>query len=355
MRKLLTRQDFHIFQDGMLDRFLNPVADDTESACGWAGMGTGKTAVGLTLVRELEKAKELTERTLVVSTKKAAVETWQHEHKHWEQLQYQADRTTLLSGTPEERIAKLQNPGIHIINQENLRWLVQGFGVKDWPYRLVIVDDCKGLKMPSSVTYSMLRAIRPVTDRIINLTGTPMPRGYEQLWPQIALIDGGKRLYKAKRDYINRFFEPNENGFGYSLRDPAYADEIARRVSDIAFSVDPKDYLDVPEVHDRVIGFDLPESVRGQYEELEQEFFLLLESANDGDIEIEAPNVGVVKNKLRQICNGAMYYEDGKKFQVIHDKKLDLLEQIVEESNGENLIVAYNYTSDWERIKQRFP
>lgn len=60
-------------------------------------------------------------------------------------------------------------------------------------------------------------------------------------------------------------------------------------------------------------------------------------------------------------CNGSMYrqideFDPSKKETIhIHDKKLDALESIVEESQGENILVALSYKFDLQRILKRFP
>ncbi len=40
---------------------------------------------------------------------------------------------------------------------------------------------------------------------------------------------------------------------------------------------------------------------------------------------------------------------------MIHDKKLDALEDLIEGANGKPVLVAYWYKHDLERIKDRFP
>jgi SNF2 family DNA or RNA helicase len=55
-------------------------------------------------------------------------------------------------------------------------------------------------------------------------------------------------------------------------------------------------------------------------------------------------------------CNGALYTENGSSdFIEIHDEKLKALEDIVNDNEDENLLVAYNFKSDLVRIKARFP
>ena len=69
--------------------------------------------------------------------------------------------------------------------------------------------------------------------------------------------------------------------------------------------------------------------------------------------EIDAVNAAVLSNKLLQMSNGAIYDED-RNIVVVHDKKLDALEDLIEQANGKNVLVAYWFKHDLERIKSRF-
>jgi SNF2 family DNA or RNA helicase len=53
-------------------------------------------------------------------------------------------------------------------------------------------------------------------------------------------------------------------------------------------------------------------------------------------------------------CNGAMYVDEYKNWAELHTSKLDTLAELIEQ-NDENILVAYNYRSDLERLQARFP
>jgi len=55
-----------------------------------------------------------------------------------------------------------------------------------------------------------------------------------------------------------------------------------------------------------------------------------------------------------QMCNGAVYDDEGNAHE-IHDEKIKRLKEIVEENEGENFLVAYNFKSDLERLTKAFP
>ena len=99
-------------------------------------------------------------------------------------------------GTPKEREKALKQEGdIYIITRDNLAWLIDLLGTT-WDFNIVIVDELSGFKSNKSIRFKKLRKVRPRIERLIGLTGTPAPNGYEDLWAQIYLLDRGERLGK---------------------------------------------------------------------------------------------------------------------------------------------------------------
>jgi hypothetical protein len=98
------------------------------------------------------------------------------------------------------------------------------------------------------------------------------------------------------------------------------------------------------------IWVPMPEAIRGQYNVLKQQFLLAL-----GDSTVMAPNAGVLWGKLRQFAQGAINDtisgEEGKWLHV-HDGKLDALEGILSELDGEPAFCLYAYRHDFVRIGQ---
>ena len=54
------------------------------------------------------------------------------------------------------------------------------------------------------------------------------------------------------------------------------------------------------------------------------------------------------------MCNGAVYTTDGE-YTVIHDEKIEALKELLEDNPNENILVAYHFKSDKERLLQAFP
>ena len=70
---------------------------------------------------------------------------------------------------------------------------------------------------------------------------------------------------------------------------------------------------------------------------------------------IEALSAAAKTMKCLQIANGAAYLEGGQDWKMIHDEKIAALEEIIEESGGMPVLVAYHFKSDLARLRTAFP
>ena len=83
------------------------------------------------------------------------------------------------------------------------------------------------------------------------------------------------------------------------------------------------------------------------YADMEEDLFIPLKKG-----EITAANAAALSGKLLQMANGAVYSDDGDEI-VIHDQKLDALEDMIEAANGRPVMVAYWFKHDLSRIMRR--
>lgn len=306
-------------------------------------MGLGKTLTTLTAIDELKNIFCEDHKILIIAPKKVAEETWATEIEKWDfNLNY-----SKILGTTKQRVEALAvEADLYIINRENVVWLVEYFKTK-WPFTFVVVDELSSFKSSKSKRFKALRKVRPKLERFVGLTGTPAPNSLIDLWPQIYLMDRGERLETSQTRYKNRYFAPDKYSgpivYSWTPR-PGAEDEIYDKLEDICVSMKAKDYLNLPGRIDNVVEIEL--SDYDKYKKLERE--LVLEEE-----EVTAANAAVLANKLLQMANGAIYSDDKSVVQ-LHDDKLDALERIVEDSQGQPILVFYQYQHDLERIKSRF-
>lgn len=311
----------------------------------WLDMGLGKTAITLSAIYELKYNRWSIRRALVIAPKKVAEQTWSKEASKWDHLQNLRVRVCL--GTQEERIAALcSEADVYVINRENVPWLVKYYGNR-WPFDMVVLDESSSFKNHRAKRFMAMKAIRPRIGRLVELTGTPSPHGLTDLWAQIFLLDGGVRLGRTISTYREMYFVPDKRNrttiFSYKPQDGA-EDAIYRRVSDICISMKSDDYLQLPDLIYEDIPVLLDPAARKAYSTMERDMILEVE-----DDEITAATAAALSGKLLQLCNGAMYNEDGTARE-IHRCKLEALAETIEQLNGQHAIVYYYFRHDMDRI-----
>ena len=320
----------------------------------WAGMGCGKTVATLTALDPLLFMGR--GPALIVAPLRVAQSTWPDEAAKWRHLEHLT--VSVVCGTEAARIRALEKPAdIYCTNFEQLPWLVERFG-KKWPFRIVVVDEATRLKgfrlRGGSSRAKALARVYSLTERFVELTGTPAANGLIDLWGQAWFIDKGERLGKSMTEYESRFFVPIRTG------DEAYmvkwvpmegADaKIKALLSDVAITVNAEDYFDIDEPIFNRIAVDLPQDARRSYDELEKTLYTMLEAGKS----IEAANSRSALVKCLQVASGAVYAEDGT-WTEVHRAKIDALRSVVEEAAGMPVLVAYQFRHEVDRILDAFP
>lgn len=308
-------------------------------------MGLGKTVITLTAIHDLKYFRWRIRRALIIAPKKVAEKTWSNEAAKWEHLSRL--RISVALGSIQQRITALESPAdVYVINRENTQWLVEYYG-HDWPFDVVVLDESSSFKNHQAKRFRALRAVRPKINRLIELTGTPSPHGLTDLWAQIFLLDGGKRLGRTVSVYREMYFVPDKRSrttiFSYAPRDGA-EEEIYKQISDICISMKAEDYLQLPELIYEDIPVALDPAAKRAYDRMERDMLLEVE-----DELITAATAAALTGKLLQLCNGAVYDEDGRA-QEIHTCKIEALLETVEQLGGQHAIIYYYYQHDRDRL-----
>ena len=292
----------------------------------------------------------LVRKVLIIAPLRVARDTWPTEIKKWNHLK--GLTYSVAVGTEKERMAALKKQStVYIINRENVDWLVNKSGIS-FDFDMVVIDELSSFKSYGAKRFKSLLKVRPRIKRIAGLTGTPSSNGLMDLWAEFRILDLGQRLGRYITHYRNTYFMPDKRNaqivFSYKPRSGA-EDEIYQRISDITISMKSVDYLQMPECIINEVPVFLNEKEWKIYADFKENMIAKL-----GEEEIDAVNAAVLSGKLLQMANGAVYDAENKTH-IIHDKKLDALEDLIEGANGKPVLVAYWFKHDLERIKNRFP
>lgn len=343
----------------------------------YLGLGLGKTIIALTVIA-IETALGLRKRTLVIAPLLVANSVWKKEAANWRHTRRL--RIQIATGTAEERLRALTTPAdVYVINVENVQWLIKHFPRSKWHWDAVVLDESQMFKSPSTRRFKALRAaavnklvrrdkklvtLRSPVKRMMLLSATPATNGLDGLWSQMALIDGGYRLGRSFQSFMNQYFYIPQGGGRYAKPRPhAHAKEqIYDKLRDRVYVLLTRDHLEMPELVSNAIEVSIPPRARRQYRELEREFLLELDTAEE-PAEIIADDAAQLSNKLLQFCNGAVYHTPRpgeehlpRQWSVVHEAKIEALRELVRVAEGaENLLVAYYYQTDLERLRRAFP
>lgn len=350
----------------------------------WLDMGLGKTVTTLTaFLLALERGQA--RRGIIFAPLRVAVQTWPTEIAKWlhtrdisytviratpdhprakaaRQVARQAARRLGLSAEYAARLAEragrhaeelirleqlAENTTLHIINRERIPWLVETWG-RRWPYDTAIYDEASGLRDHKTQRVKSLVRVRPKLQRLWELTGTPAPETYIDLFAQIYLLDRGERFGRYITKYREKYFDHNEYKRTYTLKEGA-ADAIIEKIGDLALVMRAEDHLDLetPVVVDRLIEFD--DATMAQYRKLERDLVIKI-----GDVEVISETQGALGQKLLQFASGAVY-DENKKAVPVHDHKIEELQDILEAAQGAPVIVAYWFKCNLDRLRKAFP
>lgn len=291
-------------------------------------------------------------KALVVAPLRVARDTWPDEVRKWDHLS--GLDISVIIGDAKIRTAALLHPAlVYVINRENVKWLVEYYeknGLR-WDFDCIVIDELSSFKNHQSQRFKWLRKVRPFVKRYIGLTGTPASNGLMDLWAEIGILDGGQRLGKFIGRFRDAYFKPGSmnpgTGIVYSyVPRPGAEQQIYERINDITISMKALDYLHLPECIFVNHEVEMSSSERKLYDRLEKDLIIPLE---DGDI--DAANAAALSNKLLQMSNGAVYDENGET-RIIHSRKLEMLEDLVEAANGQPVLIAYWFKHDRQRIME---
>ena len=312
-------------------------------------MGLGKSVITLTAIFDLCLDSFLVRKVLVIAPLRVAADTWPGEIEKWDHLRG-LTYSVAVGSEAQRKAALLQRASVYIINRENVGWLVESSGLP-FDYDMVVIDELSSFKSYQAKRFRALLKVRPRVKRIVGLTGTPSSNGLMDLWAEFRVLDMGRRLGRFITRYRSAYFQPDKRNaqvvFSYKPL-PGAEDAIYERISDITISMRAGDYLDMPECVVNEVKVTLSEKERKAYDTMRTELVLSL-----GGEDVDAGNAATLANKLSQMANGAVYGE-GKKILPLHDRKLDVLEDLIEAANGKPVLVAYWFKHDLERIRTRF-
>lgn len=319
----------------------------------WLDMGLGKTVVTLTSIAHLLSTRHL-RAVVIVAPIRVCRLVWRKEAAGWEHTKHL--KFEMLTGTKDSRTRALLRPAdVYLINYENLGWLATTLKTyfidegKPPPFDGIVWDEISKCKNSTTRRVEAYLKIAKHFKWTTGLTGTPASNGYKDLHGQYLVVDGGQRLGVSKTKFETYYYHKDGP---YKKAPYAHAEEeLKGKIADITLEMSAEDYNPLPDLIVNDIEADLPDDLRQKYESFEREMFMQLDQHM-----VEVFNQAALMNKCLQFSQGAVYPIAGitELWEPIHDLKLDILEDIIEEAQGNPILCSYAFKVDAERIIKRF-
>lgn len=302
-------------------------------------MGTGKTLATLWALDYLMQTG-MVRRALILSPLSTIYRVWEHEiFEHF--LSRRTSR--ILYGDRARRITALgEDADFYIVNHDGLgvgsskgnRGMVIGELaelVRGRPdIDAIVVDEGSVYKDSATNRYKVLRQVINDKPYVYWLTGTPVPVEPPNAWSQARAVR--KDYVESYRSFQERTMQKISQFKWVPKREGMV---IAAQILQPAIRFNRDDCLDLPDVMIETLDVDLSPAQKKAYDELKKTL-----KAQVGKGTINAINEATLRTKLIQIACGAVYGEEHEVHRVDCAPRLQVLEEVIEQSSHKLIIFA---------------
>lgn len=296
-----------------------------------APVGAGKTAITLSAMA----ASDL--RFLVLAPKRVCTDVWPVEAPKWAA----GLRVAVAVGTPAQRKAALNGSAdVVVTNYDNIQWLAE----QALDFDAIVFDELTRLKNPTGARFKALAKVIGSIDTRWGLTGSFTSNGLEDTFGQCKIVDQSL-LGRSKGAFLQQYFYLVNREFNdWTPRTDALA-QVMTRIKPATFVLEPGEYKDkLPLLHTVEVRCDMDMT---DYKAMKKDFVVQFETA-----QAVAVNAAVVTQKLQQMASGFIYTPDTV---WLSDHKFNALDDLLQENQRANTIIAYTYKEELAELKRRYP
>ena len=299
--------------------------------------GTGKTFVEIADFADRRKKKG--KCALVIASKSLLESAWGDDIR-----KFAPNLTTSVAYATNRQSAFDATADVYITNHDAVKWLAQK--PKGWfaKFDTLIVDESSAFKHHTAQRSKGLAKISKFFDYIRLMSGTPNTNGVCDLWHQVFVLDGGKRLGRSFFGFRSAVCVPEQVGPAASMVkwvDKENAEAIVSAlISDIVIRHRFEDCVDIPANHQYSVNYHLPKKHMEKYKELEDNSILMLKKSS-----VTAINGAVLYGKLLQLASGAVYNDDGG-YSLIDTERYSLVLDLVQERQHSVVFFHWQHQRD---------
>lgn len=314
-----------------------------------AQAGFGKTVVAQSAAQEL-LADDVLHRVLIVAPLKVCTLTWMNEWEGWSHLR----QPGMAIGPADARRAAIEDEqfDIVVINFDNLVWFFDTYG-NNHGFDGLIIDEGSKVKAADGAIMKKLHARRGRLKHFVwrcVMSATPVHESGTHIYTQMMIVDQGAALGSNQENFRREYFmQMDFKGYRWDYQ-PGGRERLLARIADSVFVADTAEYeASLPRVEEVTVPVKMPRAGWDAYDDMATGLITEI----DG-VKVEAPNLAVMKNKLQQICCGALYKPGTKDALWLHQAKFQDLDVLLG-GHDEPFAVIYQYQFELELLRELYP
>jgi len=327
-------------------------------------MGSGKTGSTLVAISTLilraysdsapdANTQSRVKNVLIIAPKRVATSVWAQESEKWGmELNIRFCKLAL-----DIKLFLLEPASHHIAvcSVTRIDEILHGC------WDMVILDESTLFGNKMSKRSKEVRRICKKVPRRVLLTGTPIHGGYEKIWHQIFLLDGGKALGQCLKEYREKYMKVKYHVKGVVTVweiNPNMVQQLHVDIRHLVYVV--RDSVKMPDALYKNIYINLPTRRQREYDIFERESILGfteergvgIDASDKTLVAFAASSRGI---KLRQLASGCVYADEtNKTYSITHREKIEAIREL-HNSIDSPILVIYAFQSELKSLKNAFP
>lgn len=235
-----------------------------------------------------------------------------------------------------------EDADVYVANHDAVKWLAKQKPAFFKKFSELVIDESTAFKHHTSQRSKAVGKIAKHFERRANLTATPTTNSITDIWHQMHILDGGRRLGPSFYGFRNSVCEPSQ--VGRSAKAVRWSDKegaeeaVYSLIEDVVVRHKFEDCVDIPPTLIHTLPYTMTPKQRRVYDDMEEKQLLPLlgsignqvaSTLTQSKFRVMAVNAASVVTKLLQIASGAVYSTGGD-YSVIDTTRYEMLMDLAE-------------------------
>ena len=318
--------------------------------------GTGKTFVRIMAYAARRKAGG--GRALVLCPKNLTVNVWHEDIKKF------APHLRVSVASAENRAEAFdQEADVYVTNLDATTWLAKQKPAFFTKFDELIIDESTAYKHHTSQRSKAIAKIAKHFKYRACMTGTPNGRSITDVWHQVYILDGGKRLGPNFYQFRSSVCAPKQVGRSANMINWVDKDGAEEAVfgllSDLVIRHKFEDCVDIPAMHQYTVPYHLSTRQMTAYAQLEVTQMMSLADKTPANAAarltgkaltrtnvVTAINAAAVATKLLQVASGAVY-ESEDKYHLVDSGRYEMILDLIEQRQHSLCFFLWKHQRDF--------